>query len=431
MDTEQDITRSILLDRHSWLTDAMNEHRDGKSLRAIGKQVGHTAESIRQIFLAMGVETHRTYKFEKMTEAEKFLIIKDYSQAMPRREILKQHGISNYILNKVINERGLFAKRQGRLHPHSKWMVFQYKKGYTVNEIATVLNCHRNSVYNVLKRNGITPNRRPSRGLRAGGNKEELADELQEPQQTQVSKEGDIWLMDAHRLACGDATCPEMIQDLFGGEVAKPDIMVTDPPYGDAQYTGTGGAVINDKRADWAAAYRMIDADVAYIWHAGTQGHIVAQSLIGCGYEVRAQIVWVKDNFEISRGHYNQQHEPCLYVVRKGKKANWVGGRKKGTAWFIKSVTKSGRIGHPTQKPVGAMARPILNHTAIDGLVYDPFSGAGTTLIACEMEGRIFAGCELAPLWVDVAVRRWQAFTGKEAKRQSDGQNFNACEAAA
>jgi len=277
--------------------------------------------------------------------------------------------------------------------------------------------------------------------IRTGGNKEESADEVQEPRETAVTKLGDLWEMEGHMLICGDATNPAAVSTLLVGEV--PDIIVTDPPYGveydaewrkkldldDAEYTGDGSQIQNDNRVDWRGAYGLVNAPIIYVWHAGQLAAPVAASIEACDYEIRSQIIWVKDSLIIGRGNYHPAHEPCWYAVKKGAKANWKGGRKKCTTWFIKSVVQKDRIGHPTQKPVGAMARPILNHTDLGGLVYDPFTGSGTTLIACEMEGRKFAGCELSPLWVDVVVRRWQNFTGKDAKRWTDGQTFNACEA--
>jgi DNA modification methylase len=78
------------------------------------------------------------------------------------------------------------------------------------------------------------------------------------------------------------------------------------------------------------------------------------------------------------------------------------------------------------QKPVECMRRPILNHTSEGQAVYDPFMGSGTTIIAAETINRVCYGVEISPLYVDMAIRRWQTFTGKTATRLGDGQSFES-----
>src|SRR5205814_8506796 len=87
------------------------------------------------------------------------------------------------------------------------------------------------------------------------------------------------------------------------------------------------GRVLNDDRVDWTCAYRLFRGDVAYVWHAGVHTVEVATGLHLADFEIRSQIIWAKQHFAISRGHYHWQHEPCWYAVRKGKKANWCGDR--------------------------------------------------------------------------------------------------------
>jgi DNA modification methylase len=170
----------------------------------------------------------------------------------------------------------------------------------------------------------------------------------------------------------------------------------------------------------------------------------MVDSLRSCRFGVRAQIVWVKQRSVISRGNYHRQHEPCFYAVREGEDdnwrfipqhevaayavkqgatANWRGGRKQSTVWFIEHLKSD--TGHSTQKPVECMKRPIENNSAPGQAVYDPFVGSGTTIIAAEMTGRACHAIELNPAYVDVAVRRWQDFTGKPAKLASDGRRFD------
>ncbi|WP_085561966.1 site-specific DNA-methyltransferase [Burkholderia pseudomallei] len=268
-------------------------------------------------------------------------------------------------------------------------------------------------------------------------------DDVPETPAEPVAQLGDVWRLGAHTLACGDATDPLVVSAALGGVV--PHLMVTDPPYGveyDANWRNEAdrangkpygaravGKVDNDDRADWREAWALFPGDVAYIWHAGTKAGIVADSLVACGFEIRTQIVWAKQHFAISRGHYHVQHEPCWYAVRKGATGHWAGDRKQTTLWQIDKPQKS-ETGHSTQKPVECMRRPIENNSSPGQAVYEPFSGSGTTIIAAEMTGRICHAIELNPAYVDVAVLRWQAFTGKKATRDCDGRTFDEISAA-
>jgi DNA modification methylase len=152
--------------------------------------------------------------------------------------------------------------------------------------------------------------------------------------------------------------------------------------------------------------------------------HTVAESLIQTDLQIRAQIIWNKSNMVISRGDYHPKHEPCWYAVRKGKTGHYVGGRKQTTVWDIDKPQKS-ETGHSTQKPVECMKRPIENNSSPGQAVYEPFSGSGTTIIAGEMTGRSIHAIELSPEYVDVAVKRWQDFTGQQAIHEATGKAFN------
>jgi DNA modification methylase len=155
------------------------------------------------------------------------------------------------------------------------------------------------------------------------------------------------------------------------------------------------------------------------VWHAGRHSSAVQDSLEATGFQVRAQIIWAKDRFALSRGHYHWQHEPCWYAARGT--ASWHGDRKQTTLWHI-NAREDGGHGHGTQKPVECMRRPIENNSSAGQAVYEPFSGSGTTIIAAEMTGRSVHAVELDPAYVDVAIQRWQAFTGQQA--QLDGRSF-------
>jgi DNA modification methylase len=107
-------------------------------------------------------------------------------------------------------------------------------------------------------------------------------------------------------------------------------------------------------------------------------------------------------------------------------KGNWTGDRKQTTLWTIGSGGQDTETAHGTQKPVECMRRPILNNSGPGEAVYDPFLGSGTTLIAAQTTGRVCLGVELDLAYVDVAVRRWQAFTGENATLLADGRAFDA-----
>ena len=205
--------------------------------------------------------------------------------------------------------------------------------------------------------------------------------------------------------------------------------MVTDPPYGvdydpawrnvaGVSATKRTGKVTNDDRADWREAWCLFPGDVVYVWHAAVHATTVAESLIGCGFDIRAQIVWSKSRFALGRGDYHWQHEPCWYAVRKGTRSHWQGGRDQSTLWSIAVAgAEDAATAHGTQKPVEAMRRPIVNNSERGDVVYEPFCGSGTTLIAAETVGRTCFAMEVDPAYCDVVVERWEAFTGNKAQR--------------
>jgi DNA modification methylase len=214
--------------------------------------------------------------------------------------------------------------------------------------------------------------------------------------------------------------------------------MVTDPPYGvdyDPAWRHRSGLnksarrakVRNDTQADWEAAWAHFRGDIAYVWHGALHATTVAESLRRQGFDIRAQIIWAKERLVLGRGHYHWQHEPCWYAVRA--KGEWTGDRKQTTLWNIPSGNQDCDTSHSTQKPVECMRRPLQNNSSLGQAVYDPFLGSGTTVIAAETTGRVCLGMELKPAFVDLAVRRWEAFTGKKATLLSDGRLFEAISA--
>ena len=259
-------------------------------------------------------------------------------------------------------------------------------------------------------------------------------DEVPPLPEVPVSRLGDLWCLGPHRLICGDATDVATVNRLNG--TVRPHLMVTDPPYGvsydpdwrnraGASETKRTGKVMNDDRADWREAWALFPGEVAYVWHGALHAAKVAESLEASGFSIRSQIIWAKERLVLSRGHYHWQHEPCWYAVKDSGKGNWSGDRKQTALWSIASGHQDSATVHGTQKPVECMRRPILNNSSPGQVVYEPFLGSGTSLIAAETTGRTCHAVELDPAYVDVAVQRWQAFTGKEAVHGDSGQTFN------
>ena len=245
------------------------------------------------------------------------------------------------------------------------------------------------------------------------------------------SRPGEIYELGVHRLACGDATDPGLVAEVLAGE--RPFLLATDPPYGVGldhgwrdgvrQPSGSAraGKLANDDRADWREAFVLCEAQVAYVWHSALHAHLVRDGLMACGFELRQQIVWAKQLHALGRGHYQWAHETSWYAVRKGCSANWQGGRKQTTVWqaaspimpFGNHAGEDAVTRHPTQKPLELFERPILNHTGKDAIVYEPFAGSGTCLIAAEKTGRRCLAIELDPLWCDAIRDRFDAYIAR------------------
>ena len=261
--------------------------------------------------------------------------------------------------------------------------------------------------------------------LRAKG---QTFDELPPPT-TQI---GDLYICGHHRLLCGDSMLQQDVDYLLNG--AKPRLMITDPPYGvsydpewrnralDSSQWKTKRSILpitnDDNPMDWSGVLSLFQPEVLYVWSPmGADSIRFGAAIENAGYQIRAQIIWRKPTFVISRGHYNYQHEPCWYAVKKGKTAKWLGGHGESSVWdIIKDKHLSG--GHSTRKPVQCMERPLVNH---EGDVFDPFVGSGTTLIASENQGRRCYAMEVEPYYVDIAVARWEAWTMETAERISNG----------
>lgn len=267
------------------------------------------------------------------------------------------------------------------------------------------------------------------------GDADPREEDTPKPPAVPVSKPGDLWVLGRHRLLCGSSTDPDAVARLLGD--VRPHLMVTDPPYGvnydpawrneaKASSTKRVGKVMNDDRADWREAWDLFPGDVAYVWHGALHATTVAESLIASGFAIRSQIIWANERLVLSRGDYHWQHEPAWYAVRTKGKGHWAGDRKQSTLWSIPSRDQDADTVHGTQKPVECMRRPILNNSSPGQAVYEPFSGSGTTIIAAETTERACFAMELDPAYVDVAVRRWEDFTGQKAVLDGAGNEAAA-----
>ncbi len=213
--------------------------------------------------------------------------------------------------------------------------------------------------------------------------------------------------------------------------------MVTDPPYG-VRYdptwrddcggtfanatVGMRGSVTNDDVVQWQEAWARFPGDVAYVWHAGIHAADVSQQLASVGFTTRAQIVWRKPHFILSRGHYHWQHEPCWYAVRQGpnRPLGWgplavdgVGHRRdESRRWRWRGEARArhaeaGRV-HGTTAPQPRGRWPLGRDKGRAG----PDEGVVEQHRACY-------ALEIDPRYVDMAVARWEAYTGQQGERAS------------
>ena len=149
----------------------------------------------------------------------------------------------------------------------------------------------------------------------------------------------------------------------------------------------------------------------------------MAAGLERIGFEIVSQVIWDKGLFAIGRSWYHWCHEPCWVVRRRGAKAPFRGPRDQGTIWRVPSPkmimggSTEAKFDHPAQKPLVLFETPIRNHLRAGEALYDPFLGSGTALIAAERTGTRAYGMEIDPVYVEVALRRWEQFSGATAER--------------
>jgi site-specific DNA-methyltransferase (adenine-specific) len=237
-------------------------------------------------------------------------------------------------------------------------------------------------------------------------------------------KQGDIFQLGRHRLMCGDSTSLEDVQKLAGG--VQVDLLVTDPPY-NVNYEGATKdklRIKNDNMKDTQFREFLKDAFYAadsamkvgasfYIWHADSEGYNFRGACKDIGWSVRQCLIWNKNSLVMGRQDYQWKHEPCLYGWKDGASHLWMNDRKQTTVINMDRPTRNEL--HPTMKPVALFDYLIKNNTKSGDIVLDIFGGSGTTIMACEQNGRRGFLMELDPKYCDVIIKRWEEFTGEKA----------------
>jgi DNA modification methylase len=255
-------------------------------------------------------------------------------------------------------------------------------------------------------------------------------DDIPKPSKARA-KPGDLFVLGEHRLACGDSRDPKVLRRLAGEE--RVPLLLTDPPYG----VGYSGKTPRELRIDnddeeglpelLASAFATIDHVLApgaaiYVFHpAGPASVRFTDALRGVGWKIRQGLVWVKDSLVLGHGDFHYRHEPILYAGKPGKprgrgRAGWYGGNAETSVLEVPRPKAS--RDHPTAKPVQLLCRLIANSSTFGDVVLDPFLGSGSTLIAAEQLSRRLFGVEIDPAYVDVAIARWENFTGQRAHKE-------------
>jgi len=255
------------------------------------------------------------------------------------------------------------------------------------------------------------------------GPPEVVEDEVPEPPDDPITQPGDLWLLGPHRLLCGDSTKADDVARLMDGE--KADLVLTDPPYGVSYVGKTKDAltVENDALDEDALALLVLEAfghaeaisrPGAY-WYAtvppGPLHILFADDWKQRGI-LRQIMVWAKDSMVLGHSEYHYRHEPILFGWIPGERHK-NSDRTRTTLWEYDRPKASRE--HPTMKPIALWAQAVGDGSRMGEVIYDPFLGSGTTLIAAEQLNRKCYGMEISPAYCDVIVQRWEALTGEKA----------------
>ncbi|MCA9868725.1 MAG: DNA modification methylase [Anaerolineales bacterium] len=290
----------------------------------------------------------------------------------------------------------------------------------------------------LLRAAGIEPNAAP---LGEPGDAEPQLDRAEELAAEWGVEPGQMWRLPSrvegqeHRIVCGDCTDVEVVQRLMAGQRAT--LFATDPPYL-VDYDGTNHPQSWKMSAerqrsinkDWSGTYKdwdaaeqgeaLYDGFIAaavghaitenaawYCWHASRRQAMLEQVWERHGAFVHQQVIWFKDRPVLTRSYYMWQHEPCFFGWIRGKKPARVIDEWIGSVWSFPTQTAFEKTDHPTQKPLQLFEIPIRQHTRPGDLVYEPFSGSGTQIVAAENLGRQARAVEIAPAFVAVALDRY------------------------
>ena len=244
---------------------------------------------------------------------------------------------------------------------------------------------------------------------------------------TTRSAPGVLWQLDEHRLLVGDATRSDDVARLLGDQ--RPAMAFTDPPY-NVNLGNHGGHAPGSRRRSmandaldpeaweafvraWARNLLAVTDGAVYVFMSSREWPLVARVLAEEGGHWSDSIIWTKDRFVLGRSDYQRAFEPIWYGWREGVRHHWNGGRDQSDVWAIERPTSSPL--HPTMKPLELIERAVHNSSSLGDLVFEPFAGSGSTIIACERTGRRCAAIELDPVYADVAVGRWERFTRQHA----------------
>ncbi|MBX3377522.1 MAG: DNA modification methylase [Phycisphaeraceae bacterium] len=268
-----------------------------------------------------------------------------------------------------------------------------------------------------------------------------VEDEPPEPLKKAVARKGDLWVLGNHRLLCGDSTRVEDVRRVMDGQQAA--LVATDPPYlvdytGERPEIAAGSGRRGGGGKDWSGTYKEVDIKDAaaffngvfravldiiaphaaiYCWHAHKRQALIARVWEELGILDHQQIVWVKPTSVFGRVFWHFRHEPCMMGWVKGSMPSYDNDHSVNSVWEINWEGKNRVFGneHPTQKPLEIFARPMRKHTKPGAICFEPFSGSGSQLVAAEQLDRRCFAIELEPVFIDVAIRRWQKLTGKAA----------------
>jgi site-specific DNA-methyltransferase (adenine-specific) len=238
------------------------------------------------------------------------------------------------------------------------------------------------------------------------------------------AKTGQIWQLGKHRLMCGDSTKKTDVLQLVGG--CKMDILITDPPY-NVSYEGktkdnlkiqNDNLNSEDFRTFLRDAFKnaddvMREGAAFYIWYASSEAINFESACNDAGWKIRQNLIWEKNTFALGRQDYQWNHEPCLYGWKDGAAHTWMSDRKQTTILKFNQPIRNDI--HPTMKPIPLFDYQIKNSTRSGDKVLDLFGGSGTTIMACEQNGRTAYVMEYDPKYADAIIDRWQTYTGEKA----------------